>query len=425
MNKKEIVKQLDSMGLMLGACDGYYYLFDNKVVFLFSKPVDINQKIQKASANFSNTVFDFDNASSKDGHSLSIPVKEKIDLSGTANFRRGGVTSAVETKAGGVIVNEHGITTSGDDGGVFKGKRHSDAGGGIRVAVKGGGDVLVEDGEPIIIPDAVNSKETVTFDGEEKTPKEVISEINENAGGVPIKKEGGEINVKPSSVIVTRTAILDNSKHEFEGEMLTNRQILSKINERGGGAAFADGGEIEDCACAGNSFKYGGNSMSDYEIVQTIKEKYPDAFKKGVTEETEEHKETFKKLSEGVITSKMAAEEVVAAHLRKKADYYDMYEDGGLLKYDGKKIASLPLFVEVGEPVKSPYEGDEAMFYKIWDTSRGEFAYYKNGNKRNTRISAALAYKTYLFDNFGIHFKRLPVKTQNGLLLGKQNLLNN
>jgi hypothetical protein len=55
--------------------------------------------------------------------------------------------------------------------------------------------------------------------------------------------EGGE-------VVITRNAVSDGEKREFEGEMLTNREILSKINEGGGGVSFEDGGKVDygvDC----------------------------------------------------------------------------------------------------------------------------------------------------------------------------------
>ena len=63
-----------------------------------------------------------------------------------------------------------------------------------------------------------------------------IKAINKSTGQ-PLEMEGGE-------VVITRNAVSDTQKYEFEGEMLTNREILSKINEGGGGVAFADGGEV-------------------------------------------------------------------------------------------------------------------------------------------------------------------------------------
>jgi hypothetical protein len=75
--------------------------------------------------------------------------------------------------------------------------------------------------------------------------------------------EGGE-------VVITRNAVSDNEKREFEGKMMTNREILSKINESGGGVSFADGGDIpESIYTSGKEYKYGGKMMKDHEIVSS------------------------------------------------------------------------------------------------------------------------------------------------------------
>jgi hypothetical protein len=92
-----------------------------------------------------------------------------------------------------------------------------------------------------------------------------IKAVNKSTGQ-PLEMEGGE-------VVITRKAVSDNKKREFEGEMLTNREILSRINESGGGVKiFSDGGDIEShtCSCSGKSYKYGGKMMSDYEIAHHL-----------------------------------------------------------------------------------------------------------------------------------------------------------
>lgn len=83
------------------------------------------------------------------------------------------------------------------------------------------------------------------------------------ATGQPLEVEGGE-------VIITAPAVQDSATREFEGEQLTNREILSKINVSGGGIAFADGGHIDSCRCSGKAFKYGGETLTDYQIVERI-----------------------------------------------------------------------------------------------------------------------------------------------------------
>jgi hypothetical protein len=153
--------------------------------------------------------------------------------------------------SGGAIVNDKGVTNDGSKGGVFVGKRHNE--GGIQVQIEGGGAAEIEDAEPIIIPEAVNSTKKYTYKGKLKSAKEILNDINTEAGGVPIKKKGGElsknkvklptqknINVKPSSVIITRNAFLDPTKKDFNGKKLSNKEILSTINEDGGGVGFDD-----------------------------------------------------------------------------------------------------------------------------------------------------------------------------------------
>jgi hypothetical protein len=86
-----------------------------------------------------------------------------------------------------------------------------------------------------------------------------IKGINKSTGQ-PIEVQGGE-------VIITAPAVADQTKREFEGEMLTNREILSKINEKGGGVSLENGGEIY---YNGSSYNYGGKTMTDYEIMQSM-----------------------------------------------------------------------------------------------------------------------------------------------------------
>jgi hypothetical protein len=81
--------------------------------------------------------------------------------------------------------------------------------------------------------------------------------------GKPLEVEGNE-------VIITKKAVLDDTKRLFEGEMLTNREILSRINQSGGGVSFEKGGEMESCGCMGRKYMYGGIMMQDYDIVNLM-----------------------------------------------------------------------------------------------------------------------------------------------------------
>lgn len=93
-------------------------------------------------------------------------------------------------------------------------------------------------------------------------------------GGIKaINKDTGQlIEVEGEEVIITKGAVNDTEKREFEGEMLTNREILSRINQSGGGVSFEDGGEVKgsSCGCSGKKYKYGGELMDDYSILKMM-----------------------------------------------------------------------------------------------------------------------------------------------------------
>jgi len=90
-----------------------------------------------------------------------------------------------------------------------------------------------------------------------------IKAINK-ATNTPLEMEGGE-------VVITRNAVSDNKKREFEGQMLTNKEILSKINVSGGGVSlYEDGGKVGCSFCTGKKYKYGGEMVSDYQIYDEV-----------------------------------------------------------------------------------------------------------------------------------------------------------
>jgi hypothetical protein len=118
---------------------------------------------------------------------------------------------------------------------------------------------------------------------DDKNVKDYFSHGSGNVGGVLVGKrhsEGGikavnkstnqPLEMEGGEVVITRNAVSDNEKREFEGKMMTNREILSKINESGGGVSFADGGDIpESIYTSGKEYKYGGKMMKDHEIVSS------------------------------------------------------------------------------------------------------------------------------------------------------------
>jgi len=91
-----------------------------------------------------------------------------------------------------------------------------------------------------------------------------IKAINKSTGQ-PLEMEGGE-------VVITRNAVSDPKKRSFNGKMMTNREILSTINESGGGVSFADGGELPNdigINCDAQ-FEYGGKMMCGKDLVMAM-----------------------------------------------------------------------------------------------------------------------------------------------------------
>jgi hypothetical protein len=92
-------------------------------------------------------------------------------------------------------------------------------------------------------------------------------------GGIKaINVDTGQLIEVEGEEVITKGAVNDNTKREFEGEMLTNREILSRINQSGGGVSFEEGGEINSCGCSGKRYKYGGELMEDYRILRKMNE---------------------------------------------------------------------------------------------------------------------------------------------------------
>jgi hypothetical protein len=90
-----------------------------------------------------------------------------------------------------------------------------------------------------------------------------IKAINK-ATGQPLEMQGGEI-------VITAPAVADTTKHNFNGKMMTNREILSKINSDGGGVSFADGGDIPaKIHTTEKEYEYGGKMVQDVEIARRL-----------------------------------------------------------------------------------------------------------------------------------------------------------
>ena len=146
----------------------------------------------------------------------AAPIEPKMPVDKFHGIRE---TVAGKFAQGGTVAHKNGTTDNAKDGGLFKGKSHAEGG---------------------------------------------IKAINTDSGQ-PLEVEGNE-------VIINKRSVSDGTKREFEGEMLTNKQILSKINQMGGGVAFADGGEINTptCRCSGKKYKFGGETLEDYMILSRM-----------------------------------------------------------------------------------------------------------------------------------------------------------
>lgn len=89
-----------------------------------------------------------------------------------------------------------------------------------------------------------------------------IKAINKSTGQ-PLEMEGGE-------VVITAPAVSDRTLVEFEGRKMTKRQVLSAINESGGGVSFASGGKIPKKIKykRGVTYKVGGLVMDAHQVVK-------------------------------------------------------------------------------------------------------------------------------------------------------------
>lgn len=165
------------------------------------------------------------------GAQLDMPYEQEASpeiLSKGGKMRE--LLLAHKYKSGGALHNEEGVKDDAKEGGLFVGQSH--ANGGIKAY-------------------NVSTQQ-------------------------PIEVEGGE-------VIITKKAVDDGEKREFEGEMLTNKEILSRINESGGGVSFADGGEIHGCGCSGKKYNYGGETLEDYMIIKRMNDAYDMTIGKSVS----------------------------------------------------------------------------------------------------------------------------------------------
>ena len=100
----------------------------------------------------------------------------------------------------------------------------------------------------------------------------LIGRLHKDGGIKAINKGTGQpLEMQSNEVIITAPAVSDQTKREFEGKMMTNREILSKINSDGGGVAFAEGGEVPPkIHTADKAYEFGGKMVSDTQIANQL-----------------------------------------------------------------------------------------------------------------------------------------------------------
>jgi len=164
-----------------------------------------------------------------------------------------------------------------------------------------------------------------------------IKAVNKSTGQA-LEMQGGE-------VVITAPAVSDNTKREFEGKMMTNREILSTINKKGGGVSFAKGGDVpKNIKRTGASYKYGGKTMTDHEIYKSITGGH---LAEGMTlsQIAKKHNVSVKDLQRQVemgiksesehTSSKREQMKIVKDHLFENPKYYSLLKRAGL-KHGGK-----------------------------------------------------------------------------------------
>lgn len=142
-----------------------------------------------------------------------------------------------------------------------------------------------------------------------------IKAINKGTGQ-PLEMEGGE-------VVITRGAVSNPKKYKFNGNEMTTREILSKLNVDGGGVSFAEGGDVPDkMTCGCDKMDFGGTTMSVQDFVQRSDSEYQeDRLRMGIEKERKDHYDTLSKLNAGTITIQQALNEIAKKEMKLDTNY--------------------------------------------------------------------------------------------------------
>jgi hypothetical protein len=169
----------------------------------------------------------------------------------------------------------------------------------------------------------------------------LVGKTHDEGGIKAVNKSTGQaLEMQGGEVVITAPAVSDNTKNEFNGKMMTNREVLSAINEKGGGVSFAKGGDIpKNIKRTGASYKYGGKTMTDHEIYKKITGGH---LAEGMTlsQIAKKHNVSLKDLQTQVdmgmkaesehTSSKSEQMKIVKDHLFENPKYYSLLKRAGL-----------------------------------------------------------------------------------------------
>lgn len=231
-----------------------------------------------------------------------------------------------------------------------------------------------------------------------------IQGVNKTTGQ-PIEVQGGE-------VIITAPAVADQTKREFDGQMLTNREILSKINEKGGGVSFEQGGDVpSELYFNGSSYNYGGKTMTDYEIMQAMnscgcEEEYKNGgslneYQQKIADLKRENKSTFPKVPTNKIFFNQV--EVLPSSIVSTADPY--LEDETKLPTESVDLKSI-VPTQKNVTIPNIESTKEVELYPILFKLNDKY-YVLDGHHRitNAILKDEKEVKSYVYDYKANNFK--------------------
>lgn len=144
-------------------------------------------------------------------------------------------------------------------------------------------------------------------------------------GGIQgeVGTDGHKIEFQGNEAIINADAVASTKLNTFNGKKMTNREVLSAINQSAGNGVAFDKGGMASCKCTGAKYEYGGKTMSDYDIVNEIN--HTSQLEKGIQIENKEHRDVLMRLNDGYITIDKAIEEIAQKHLSENPNYYESH----------------------------------------------------------------------------------------------------